>query len=261
MHAPLARPAGRALTVALPLLLAGACATARPASAPIASSRLGIAKATGTVAPGRVQLEAGYSRGHQDGRTRELFGETLVRVGVGPRTEGRIGLSSYQRTVTPAATVTGLGDASVSVKHRLRDAAHGLPAVAVLLGTTVPTGAEKVSAGELQPEGALMTEWRLPAGFRALGTASFRDAVAAGDRYGLTTLAAGARRSLGDHVTGQLEYAQVRSTRAGAADAHHLRAGAMLRITPTLQLDAWAGRATTRGVHEHLFGLGFARRW
>jgi len=249
------------LAAALPFLLAGACATARPAAAPIASSRLGIAKPTGTVAPGRVQLEAGYSRGHQDGRTREFFGETLVRVGVGPRTEGRVSLSSYQRSVTPGATVTGLGDASVSVKHRLRDAGHGLPAVAILVGTTVPTGAEKMSAGEPQPEGALMTEWKLPAGFKALGMASFRDAVAAGDRYGLTTLAAGARRNLCDHVTGQLEYAQVHSTRAGAADVRHLRAGAMLRITPTLQLDAWAGRASTAGVHEHLFGLGFARRW
>jgi len=255
----LPRPVRHAAMAALPLL--AACATAHPNTAPIASSRLGIAKATGTVAPGRVQLEAGYSRGQQDGRTRQSFGETLVRIGVGPHTEGRISLSSYQRTVTPAATVQGMGDASVSVKHKLRDAAHGLPAVAILVGTTVPTGAAKMSAGEPQPEAALMTEWRLPAGFRALAMGSFRDAVAAGDRYGLTTVAAGARRNVCDHVTAQLEYAQVHSTRAGAFDTRHLRAGAMLRLTPTLQLDAWAGRATTHGVHEQLFGVGFAQRW
>jgi hypothetical protein len=255
-----ARFVRRAALAALPLL-AAACATVHPNPAPIASSRLGIAKATGTVAPGQVQLEAGYSRGQQDGRTRQNFGETLVRIGVGPRTEGRVSLSSYQRTVTSAATVEGMGDASVSIKHRLLDATHGHPAVAILVGATVPTGAKKLSAGEPQPEGALMTEWRLPAGFRALGMASWRDAVAAGDRYGLTTLAAGARRNLCDHVTGQLEYAQVHSTRAGAADIRHLRAGAMLRLTPTLQLDAWAGQASTNGVHERLFGLGFAQRW
>lgn len=249
----------RAALAALPLL--AACATAHPNAAPIASSRLGIAKATGTVAPGMVQLEAGYSRGHQDGRTRQIFGETLVRIGVGPRTEARLGLSSYQTTVTPTSSVEGFGDASLGVKHKLRDAAHGLPAVGVVLGTTVPTGADGVGAGAFQPEASLLTEWRLPAGFRAMGMATHRDAVAAGDRYGLTTLAAGARRNLCQHVTAQLEYAQVQSTRAGAADVHHLRAGAMLRLTPTLQLDAWAGQATTHGVHERLFGLGFAQRW
>jgi hypothetical protein len=213
------------------------------------------------VVRGVVQLEAGYLRGHQDGRTRQNFGETLLRVGMGPRTEARIGVPSYQRTATPAATVEGLGDASLAVKHRLRDATHGLPAVGVVVGSTVPVGADRVSAGAFQPEAALLTEWKLPEGFRALGMASFRHAVAAGDRYGLTTLVGAARRGLGPRTVAQLDYAWATSTRAGASDVHQLRAGAAVRLTPSLQLDAWAGRASTAGVHEHLFGLGFAQRW
>jgi len=260
MTLALSRPVARAVA-ALPLLLAAACATARPAAAPIATSRLGIAKATGTVARGVVQLEAGYSRGHQDGRTRQTFGETMLRVGLGPRTEARIGLSSYQRTATPSSRVEGRGDASLAVKHRVRDAAGLLPAIAVTLGSTVPTGASQVGAGAFQPEAGLFTEWKLPAGFRALAMASYRDAVAAGGRFGQTTVAAGARRSLSTAVAAQLEYARATSTRAGAADVGQLRAGAALRLTPSLQLDAWAGRATAAGVHEHLFGLGFAHRW
>jgi hypothetical protein len=260
MTIKLFRRAGR-LAAAAALLGTAACATARPAAAPIATSRLGIAKATGTVARGVVQLEAGYSQGHQEGRTRQTFGETMLRVGLGPRTEARIGLSSYQRTATPSATVEGRGDASLAVKHRLRAAAGVLPAIAVTLGSTVPTGVSRTSAGALQPEAGLFAEWTLPAGFRALAMTSYRNAAAADTRFGQTTVAAGARRSLSPAVAAQLEYAVGTSTRAGVADVHQLRAGAAVRVTPTLQLDAWAGRATAGGVHEHLFGVGFARRW
>ena len=208
-----------------------------------------------------VQLEAGYSRARLDQRTRHAFGETLVRVGVGPRTELRAGLSPYLRTVTPAATVQGIGDASVGVKHRLRDAAGWAPAVALTVGTTLPTGARGVGAGAAQPEGALAAEWKLPHGLRALGMASYRNAIAAGDRYGLTTVAAGGRANLGSSAAAQVEYARVASTRAGAADVHHLRVGGALRLTPDLQLDGWAGRATSAGTHETLLGIGFACRW
>jgi hypothetical protein len=259
MRTSLPRRAGRAASAAVPLLLA-ACATV-PRPAPISTSRLGVAKATGTVARGVVQFEAGYSRGQQDGRTRESFGETLLRVGVGPRTEARIGLSSYQRTVTPAATVEGIGDPSLAVKHRLHDLVGGLPAVAVTVGSTVPIGSDRMGAGAFQPEAGLFTEWKLPVGFRGLAMGSFRDAVAAGDRYGLTTLAAGARRGLSGRAVAQAEYVHVASTRAGAADVGQLRAGAALRVTPSLQLDAWTARSTAAGVHEYLFGLGFAHRW
>ena len=259
MTISLSRPAGR-LCAAAALLLSAACATV-PRTAPVATSRLGIVKTTGTVGWGVVQLEAGYSRGNQDGRTRQTFGETLLRVGVAPRTEARIGLSSYQWTETPAATVEGRGDASLVIKHQVRTAAGLVPGIAVTFGSALPTGTSRVGAGAFQPEAGLLAEWALPAGFRALGTASHRSAVAADDRFGQTTLGAAARRTLATAVAAQLDYVLVTSTRAGAADVHQLRATAALRLTPSLQLDAWAGRAAAAGVHEHLFGVGFARRW
>lgn len=250
----------RHTAVAAALLLSTACASV-PRATPISTSRLGIAKATSTVTPGAVQFEAGYSRGEQDGRTRQTFGETQLRIGVGPRTEARFGLSSYLHTATASATVEGRGDASIGMKHRLRDAAGALPAVAFTLGSQVPTGASSVGAGEFQPEGGISGEWVLPAGFRALATASHRSAVASDVRFGQTTLGAGTRKALSPAAAAQVDYGRVLSTRAGAADVHQLRAGASLRVTPDLQLDAWAGRSTADGVREHLFGIGFARRW
>jgi len=262
MNARSLRPA-----LAAAVLIVGACATApAPASAPrpappIATSRLGIAKSTGTVPTGMVQLEAGYSRARLDQRTRHAFGETMVRVGLGPRTEARGSLSSYMRTVTPAATVEGIGDASLSLKHRLRDPGGWVPAVALVAGSTLPTGAKGVGAGAFQPEAGASLEWKLPAGLRAIGMATWRDAIAAGDRYGLTTLVAAGRTTIGKAGAAQFEYARTSSTRAGAVGVDQLRATGALRLTPALQLDGWAGVANSAGKHEYLAGIGFAQRW
>lgn len=248
------------LVLCAPVLLAGACATARPA-APVATSRPGIVRPAGIVPAGHAQLEVGYMHAGQDGRTRHLLGETLLRVGVAPRTEVRAGWASYQRTVTDAATVEGAGDLSVSVKQRLNDPRGWIPALAVTVGTTLPTGAEAVSAGEAQPEAALATEWVLPGGVRVLGLASHRSAVAGDDRFGSTTLGAAGRMPVGPRVVGQLEYTHATSTRAGAVDVGQLRAGAALRLTHAAQLDAYAGRADAAGRHEYLLGVGLTRRW
>lgn len=249
----------RAASAAL-LLLAAGCATARPAT-PAATSRPGIAKPAGTVAPGHFQLETGYSRAHQDGRTRHLIGETLVRAGVGPRTEVRAGWASYQRTVTDAATVEGAGDASLSVKHRFTTAAGWTPAFAITAGTTLPTGADRVSAGEAQPEGAVSAEWALPRGVRALGFVSHRSAIVADDRFGSTTAAVAGRVPLGARAFGHLEYVRTMVTREGAVDVDQLRAGAALRLTHDVLLDAFAGRAHAAGPHEYIFGIGLTSRW
>ncbi|HYH81425.1 MAG TPA: transporter [Longimicrobium sp.] len=251
----------RLATAATVALLASGCATAGTPPPPVSTSRLGVAKPTGTVPRGLVQLEAGYSRARLDQRTRHAFGETMVRVGVGPRTEARVGLSSYMRTVTPATTVEGIADASASVKHRFSDALGWIPAVAVTAGATLPTGASAVSAGAWQPEGAVAAEWKLPHGLRALGMASHRAAIAADDRFGQTTLAVAGRSAIGKAGMGHLEYSRGTSTRAGAVSVGQVRAGGGLRLTPNLQLDGWAARATLGGDHEFLFGLGFAQRW
>src|SRR5215213_8117184 len=190
----------RATTLATLALIAAGCATATAGapttSPPIATSRLGMAKGTGTVPTGMVQLEAGYSRARLDQRTRHAIGESLIRVGLGPRTEARASLSSYMRTVTPTGTVQGMGDASFSLKHRLRDSDGWIPSVAVTAGSTLPTGKDGIGAGAFQPEAGTSLEWKLPHGLRAIGMASWRDAIASGDRYGVTTLVAAGRTNI-----------------------------------------------------------------
>jgi Putative MetA-pathway of phenol degradation len=258
----LIRPRRIATLVAASLSLAACATPAQPRPGVVSTSRMGVVKGPGVVAAGVLQLEAGYSRGRRDGRTRHAFGEPLLRVGLGRDTELRATFPSYLRTVTPAATAEGVGDAVLAVKHRFRQPAGWMPGLALTVGSTLPTGADAVGAGEAQPEAVGAAEWRLPHALALVGFAAHREAVLAGDRFGQNTLGVAARAELPASTTVQLEYVRVASTRAGARDVSQPRATAALRLTRDLQLDGWVGRTTQTGTPaETQFGLGFTRRW
>jgi hypothetical protein len=229
--------------------------------APIASSRLGLTKAPAVLSARVFQLEAGYTHAAVDERTRQVLGETLLRIGVGRRSEIRAGLPSLIRTASPSDTVSGFADAFVAARHRFSDASGLRPTFTLQAGTTLPVGEHGIGAGELQPEAAGYALWRIPAGFQLLTMAVHRNAIAAGDRFGISTGSAGVRRDLAPGVTAQVDYGVTHSTRAGGSDVQQARVGAAVRIGPELQLDGWTARATVPGGHEYQFGLGFARRW
>lgn len=242
------------------LSLAACATTQRPGA--VNTSRMGVVKGPGVVAAGVLQVEAGYLHADRDGRIRDVFGETLLRVGLGRETELRATFPSYLRTETPALQTEGFGDAALAVKHRFRQAAGWLPGVSMTIGSTLPTGEDALSAGNVQPEAIVAAEWRLPPQLALVATAGHREAVVADDRYGQNTLGAAARADLSRVVATQVEYTRVYSTREGATSAGQLRATVAFRITPNLQLDGWAGRVTQDGVaDETLFGVGFTRRW
>ncbi|HEU0013847.1 MAG TPA: hypothetical protein VFQ45_09190 [Longimicrobium sp.] len=257
----LPRPLTRAAVIAATLAFAST-ATAAGQRPPVSTSRMGAVKGPGVVAAGVLQLEAGYLHADRGPRVRRLFGETLLRVGLGRETELRATLPSYLRVETPHAVTEGATDAALVLKHRLRQAAGWMPAVAVTLGSSLPTGADEIGAGEAQPEGGVSAEWKLPRRLALVGIAAHRSAIVQGDRSGQTMAGAAVRADLTRAVAAQLEYAGVSYTRAGAADLAQLRATAALRLTRDLQLDAWAARATQDGFPaETQCGFGFTRRW
>lgn len=252
----------RTATLVVAVLSLAACAAAAPRAGAVSTSRMGVVKGPGVVAAGVLQVEAGYSQARRDARTRRVFGETLLRVGLGRDTELRATFPSYLRTVTPVATAEGASDAALAFKHRFRQPAGWMPGLSLTVGSTLPTGADALSAGRAQPEAAAAAEWRLPRRLALVGTAAHREAVLAGDRFGQRTLGVAARAELPAFTAVQLEYSRVASTRAGARDVGQARATAALRLTRDLQLDGWAGRVTQTGTPaETQLGFGFTRRW
>ena len=250
-----------AAAVAAALSLA-ACATGAPRAGTVSTSRMGVVKGPGVVAAGVLQVEAGYSRARRDERRRRVFGETLLRVGLGGDTELRATFPSYLRTATPGATAQGASDAALALKHRFRQTAGWMPGISLTVGSTLPTGADVFSAGSAQPEAAAAAEWRLPHRLALVGIAAHRQAVLADDRFGQNTLGAAVRAELPASTAVQLEYSRVASTRAGARDVGQARATAALRLTRNVQLDGWAGRVTQAGAPaETQLGFGITRRW
>ncbi|HEX8454760.1 MAG TPA: transporter [Longimicrobium sp.] len=249
------------LAIALVALCSARASAQAAAPPPILSSRVGIAKPTGIVAPGKVQVEAGYSHSHTEARTRHVVGETTLRLGLGHDTELRLGLPSYQRTITTSLTTAGVADASFALKHRLRTARGLRPALAISAGATLPTGERQVSSGAAQPEAALAAEWTISPAIRGGAFLAHRSSVLQDDRFGVTTAALAGRALLGSRTLFQLDAARVHSARAGGTETTRGRATLALRLTSNLQLDAWGERASTAGTAEHLVGLGLARRW
>lgn len=251
----------RFATVFAAMLLASACgATQRPGA--VSTSRMGVVKGPGVVAAGVLQLEAGYLHADRDERIRDVFGESLLRVGLGRETELRATFPSYLRTETPTVEREGFGDAAIALKHRFRQAAGAMPGVSLTVGTTLPTGEDAFTARQAQPEAIAAAEWRVARPLALVATAGYRHAITQGDRFGQTTVGAAARADLSRMVTTQVEFTYLESTRHDAVDAGQLRATAAFRITRDLQLDGWASRIEQGGLpDETLFGVGFTRRW
>ena len=109
---------------------------------------------------GRVQVESGatYTR---SGLAREhALGEILVRVPAGRRAELRLGAPAYlwQRD---GARASGADDAFLGAKFALSPGGGKRPATALLIGTSLPTGAKSVSEKAWQPEVAVAASWDL----------------------------------------------------------------------------------------------------
>jgi hypothetical protein len=159
------RASSRGLVIAASLLVTAGCASARPGQEPLVSDRPDFTEAPETVAPRRVQLEGGHTFARADGERANTTGEVLLRIGVAPRAELRLEPGSYSTLSSPAGDTRGLEDAVAGMKFRLHDAPEAgrslMPAVSLLVMTSVPTGSAAFRQNAMQPEAKLVTAWTL----------------------------------------------------------------------------------------------------
>ncbi|GHC95153.1 transporter [Novosphingobium pokkalii] len=148
--------------------------THRPTLRDLCSDRPGLDTPACTVDPGRLQMELGlgdWTLDRQpDQRTDTITaGDVLLRYGVTPTTELRLGWTTFghvrtRDTQTGAIdTVQGVGDLTLGVKQNLRHPAEGKTglAVAVLPFVTLPTGHSQVGAGDWGAGLILPTSYKL----------------------------------------------------------------------------------------------------
>lgn len=247
----------------VPCLLLSACLPLAGTGPSLGVDRPGATRGAEVLARGAAQVEGGTTVTHGNGVRAVSAGELLVRAGVGGRAELRVGLPSYGHVAVSSLRVTGLEDASAGAKLALLapDAAafSRRPALSLLVGATLPTGAAGFRADAAQPEAALLLGWRpaarvqvgVNAGYRRLADADLRYGALSGSA--MVGVAVGERLGLRAEAYGFAPEARDRSA--------YVSAGATWLLGPDLRLDARLGTGVHHAPGERVVGVGFARRF
>lgn len=261
----LSRRARRALASRAALLCAllPACTPLAGVRAPIVTDRAGVTERPDALAHRTVQVEGGTTVTRANGLRMVSAGELLVRGGIGGRTELRVGLPSYGHVAVHSVRLDGMADASVGAKVALLAPREGgpalLPALSLLVGTTLPTGGPEFGGAAAQPEAALLLGWQ-PAPRVHLGLNAGYASLADGDqRYGELSGSAAVGVAVLERL-GMFAEAHALAPRSRDGSAY-VSTGVTWLLGPDVQLDARIGTGVHHAPGERTYGVGFARRF
>jgi Putative MetA-pathway of phenol degradation len=246
---------------------------ARPVDEGIVTDRPDFTESSSTVGKGRVQLEAGYtfSRDRDAGiRGSQAFPELLLRAGVlSDRLELRLGQSFTRTSVTSvegdALSFQGADDLYVGAKLAVAAQRGWFPEVAIVVQSTLPTGAAALTAGRLLPGVNLLYGMDLGASAFTLGGSSQingamnDDAREYAEFAQSVTLGWDFAKTLGVYAEA---FAFVPQGRSGDAVARtsYLNGGFRFKPTQNLQYDVRIGRGLTAASEDFFVGFGVSVR-
>jgi len=253
---------------ALVVMLApmAACATAaRGNLEPLVTDRPDFTESSETIPTGLVQLESGGTYSREGDERAGSLGEALIRVGLAPRAELRVGLNSYAISRSAGSTVRGLEDASLGAKVNLWDGgAVGSvrPKVSLIVASSLPTGATPFRADKFQPEVKLTGAWDLSERVAFSSNLNYAWVRERFDSYGESAASASLGVGVTERVGSYLEYFGFYPQQQALDKSHFFNGGLTYGLNDNLQLDARAGRQMQRRDGESWFlGVGISRRW
>lgn len=248
------------------LTLQVACAPmSRRGLGPIVTDRPDYTDGTEIVARGTVQVETGGTFTRAPDEASATVGEVMLRVAASSRAEARIGLNSYAFSRAGGRIVHGFDHMSLGTKIKLvSGGGEGsiVPAVAVLITSSLPTATPRMSTRRVQPEAKLAAAWIVTS--RVSFSSNLNRSVIreSGGRY----TEWGASGSLGVEMARRLssyvEYytTMPRSTRIRSS--RYLDSGLLFALTDDLQLDLRAGVGLRHVAGpDYFLGSGVSRRW
>jgi hypothetical protein len=112
----------------------------------IATDRPDVTDAATVVPRGSLLVENGVTFTRDHGQPLLDGTQSLIRFGVTPRTELRLGVPDYAAALGSTPDASGFGDSSVGFKQQLGPLL-GQVELAVIAGVSLPTGARGVSSG------------------------------------------------------------------------------------------------------------------
>lgn len=257
----------RFLLPVAPLL--GACVHASGAATaelgPLVSDRPDFTESALTVPAGRVQVEMGGTSSRERDLTSLSTGETLIRAGVTARVELRLLAASYAVERSALARAQGLEDSGIGFKVALHDGADApgspVPTLALIVGTSLPTGAQAFRNRHALPEAKLLASWSITERLGFASNANWaraEDSGSAHDEFsGSGSLAIALTRRLG----GYAEYFAFGERMDSWRRREYVNGGLTFLFRDAFQLDVRAGvliRSPSRGV---FYGVGLSRRY
>jgi hypothetical protein len=225
---------------------------------PIATDRPAVTNSSVVVPPGSLQAENGFLESSSQGQSLVDGPESLVRLGVGKRTELRFTVPDYFDNVsTGDSSGTGFGDFGFGVKQQLGPT-PGKFDVSVILFLSFPTGANSVSSGGYDP--GLQVPWSraLSANWTAAGMFSVYWPTQGHTRNVTGESTFLLDRQLTKPWDAFVEYAGDFPEVGGPR--HLLHFGTALKITKQQQIDFHVGVGLSSAAVDHLIGIGYSFR-
>lgn len=241
----------------LPILLLAALATSTSSSwaQGIITDRPDFTESAVTVPVGVLQIEAGGTFTSLSGELSEtVIGEALLRWGIRPRVEIRVGPPSFA-SISNGDTHSGLTDGSIGAKVQLGPFGDGWDVAAI--GTlSMPIGDDEFSSGEVDPA-FIFTGGRAINESVGIGGQVMASWPTVGDdrefEWGGTVVVSS---SIGPKTGAFLELAATVPESGTAPVVGHT--GIVYGVSETFQLDFHAGVGITDTAPDAFIGIGLA---
>ena len=207
---------------------------------------------------GWLQLESGASL-EGDASTRAFTAPSaLFRLGLGHRTEFRFGAEGLVAESTGHLRRSGGSDLEIGAKVRLLDADRAGIDLALLPMVSLPTGADHLTSGGVDPTLKITWARQLPSGFGLTGNVNLASLTEDGQRFHQEAISF----SLGhDLFKGWGGYAEAYGfSKMSAADGAGItiNGGVSRLLGRRTQIDIEAGRGVTSAAPDWFVGVGFA---
>ncbi len=220
---------------------------------------------TGLIPPGHIQVEGGTTLARVEDSDSTSLGELLVRIGIGERSEARIGLGSYSRIDDGFSDISGFEDPGLELKVRLTDEAGeqppGRPAVALVLGTSVPAGNKNLTSDEWVPLALVAFDWELGDRFGLGANLGGSYEADGGDRFNQAFASLSAGFSATDRLGTYLEWYGFSKEEIDGPSTHYLDGGVSFLINDDLIVDARIGTGLNDARPDWFAGVGASVRW
>lgn len=216
-----------------------------------------------TVAVGHFLLEAGTTVTRLGEEKSLTLGEALLRAGLGPQVEARIGVGTFNRIepgIRGESTRTGLSDLSIGVKWRMLDGERGSakPSVALVVAQGLPIGGDEVSERAWETEAVLAFHWELSERWSVGANLLGGRPKDGSERFTQTAWSVTAETAITEKTGAYLEVYGFNREEVGGSSTQYANTGVTCRIAKDLQLDARIGAGLSDPHPNWFFGVGAA---